>query len=377
MDKKELEKILPAIMGIAARGAAASAMDMEESADLKKHYPGDEGYDEKHMKHQLAMSEAAFHAENGKKYYDDYDVRSNEDERQRVKAANESLGRNPYSDFWEGWDEETERDKKDYAKRYQAGLAQRSRKSGQVDAPKPDSSTYDEDPQMGDLEARIAQKPRNRPTYPIRDRGGSPESQKERRGQYQSPGRAKPEIGATPSYEFSSKALKKMMDVIFLSKKADPSIAAQQRSAARARHSATQDRIAGTSQQMAGAVQGPADNTAAQIGQGVVDSAVWGVRDLIGERKQEAKEEAAKNMPSPSGGDAGAAFGNGNVQDINQGTQANTPKPSGLVGADGKPISTSLSQPNGPTPPIPTASGSSGQKPAFQMHSGKKPWLPD
>ena len=94
MDKKELEKILPAIMGIAARGAAASAMDMEESADLKKHYPGDEGYDEKHMKHQLAMSEAAFHAENGKKYYDDYDVRSNEDERQRVKAATESLGRN-------------------------------------------------------------------------------------------------------------------------------------------------------------------------------------------------------------------------------------------------------------------------------------------
>ena len=177
MNEKDLEKILPALLGIAARGAAAGAMDMEESTDLKKHYPGDEGYDEKNTAHLIAMQEGRNKSqEDWMKDPKGWDRASNEEERQRVKAANESrgsyesLGRSRGSDLWEGWDEEHEQDKKDYARRTQAGLAQRSRRSGKVDEPKPDSSTYDEDPQMGELEARIAQKPRNRPDYPLRTR---------------------------------------------------------------------------------------------------------------------------------------------------------------------------------------------------------------
>ena len=169
-----------------------------------------------------------------------------------------------------------------------------------VQAPEEESNGFG----MGDLEERIANKPRNRPTFP--DRAKDNPSRKEREGQYQGSGRPKPEQGATPSFSASLKALNKMLEEGFLSKKADPAMAAQNRSAARQRSAATQERIAGQHAAGAQQVQGPADNTAQQLGSAVADALPWAIRDTqaeMGRGGGQSSSQPREGQPSWAGVD--------------------------------------------------------------------------
>jgi len=346
-----VEKFLPAIIGVLSRvgraaGAAGGGDEEEEKSmdkqqieksllKLMKHYPGDEGYDIDNTQHQRAMSSAI----------NDWDGRDDS----RYDSEHDDIISPPY--------------KVSYSDRKGKGLTN-------LGSITPESDT---EFGMGELEQRIANKPRNKPTYPLRDRGTSPESQKERMGQYQSPGRPKPEIGATPSLdrsELSSKtqALKKMMDV-FLSKKADPAMAAQNRSATRQRSAATQERIAGQHAAGAQRVEGPVDNTAQQIGSEIAGSVGWAIQDTLRDRGGgQGTSQPREGQPSWAGvddatsqddmasavsrlgehvGAQGAAFGDGGVDAIKPGTKA----PTQLVDVKGQPLSSqSINTPPGTAP---------------------------
>ena len=174
------------------------------------------------------------------------------------------------------------------------------RTSSDVRTPSEESNGFG----MGDLEERIANKPRNRPTFP--DRAKDNPSRKEREGQYQGSGRPKPEQGATPSFSASLKALNKMLEEGFISKKADPAMAAQNRSAARQRSAATQERIAGQHAAGAQQVQGPADNTAQQLGSAVADALPWAIRDTqaeMGRGGGQSSSQPREGQPSWAGVD--------------------------------------------------------------------------
>ena len=162
------------------------------------------------------------------------------------------------------------------------------RTSSDVRTPSEESNGFG----MGDLEARIAGKTRNKPTHGVRMR--KPPVDDYRRNREGPPeGRKVTEQGATPSFSASLKALNKMVNEGFLSKKADPAMAAQNRAATRQRGAATQQNIAGKHASDAQAVGGPADNTAREIGSEVAGNVGWMVDTLLREKKDAAK--AAKD----------------------------------------------------------------------------------
>jgi len=217
------------------------------------------------------------------------------------------------------------------------------RTSSDVQTPSEESNGFG----MGDLETRIADKSRNRPTYP--DRAKDTPSRKEREGQYQGSGRPKPEQGGNVSA--SLKALNKMLEEGFLSKKADPAMMAQSRAASRQRGAATQERIAGQAASSAQQVQGPADTSAQQAGQDIASGTSWAAQQAWAEthgEKPEAQpgtqqwnqqqQEGDDDMPNVSSIDALKTYTAQQGKDAGAQPDTNGPGTSGLYGPTGAPL---------------------------------------
>ena len=306
----------------------------EHLQEMQKHYPGDEGYDTDNKQHQNAMSEAIRPYDD--RHYDDddrYDSRY-DNEYDDSRYDEENMGGVSVSYGAKG----------EQARRM-SGIGPYDEREEGKGLTNLSANPPEDDPEfgMGELEQRIARKPRNQPTYPMRDRGTSPESRKEEKYQHYA-GRPIPQQGATPSLSASVKALNKMLQEGFLSKKADPSQRGANIRDTRQRGAETQANIRRVAEGGAQAVSNVAPNTEAQqLGAGIIDSAIgtWQSHQMFDDRNDQKDESDTSNAPLNLEKPWQQANTSSAVNNLNEHVaeqDANTPGTSGLYGPDNQPL---------------------------------------